>query len=114
MRTDLFLLSFTGVGPHAANRPWKKMFMEFNAGLKIVRMVPTKIPGDLGYEAELQRDARKMQGHFDEWWLCAKELIGASVLRRMEPDVPRQHSGRHLRAPCLGGYVLIGLLASEV
>ena len=28
---------------------WKKMFMEFNAGLKIVRMVPTKIPGDLGY-----------------------------------------------------------------
>ena len=55
------------------------MFMELNAGLKIVRMVPTKIPGDLGYEAELQRDARKMQGHFDEWWLCAKELIGASV-----------------------------------
>jgi hypothetical protein len=26
------------------------MFMEFNAALKIVRMVPTKIPGDLGYE----------------------------------------------------------------
>ena len=50
MRTDLFLLNFTGVGPHAANRPWKKMFMEFNAALKIVRMVPTKIPGDLGYE----------------------------------------------------------------
>ena len=52
MRTDLFLLNFTGVGPHAANRPWKKMFMELNAGLKIVRMVPTKIPGDLGYEAD--------------------------------------------------------------
>ncbi|KAJ1449346.1 hypothetical protein M885DRAFT_622628 [Pelagophyceae sp. CCMP2097] len=61
-------------------RRWWKMFDEYNEGIKIVRMVPTIIPGEGGYVEQLHADADKMQGHFDTWWVAARPFVGVTVL----------------------------------
>ncbi|KAJ1449432.1 hypothetical protein M885DRAFT_590440 [Pelagophyceae sp. CCMP2097] len=64
----------------AERRRWWKMFYEYNEGIKIVRMVPTIIPGEEGCVEQLHADADKMQGHLGAWWVAARPLVGVTVL----------------------------------
>ncbi|EGB03435.1 hypothetical protein AURANDRAFT_67981 [Aureococcus anophagefferens] len=46
----------------------------------ILKMKPTKKPGDEGYQAELEKDADRLQYHADQWWHFASKHVGEKVL----------------------------------
>lgn len=56
------------------------MFSKFSLGIAIARKNPDLIPGDVGYDEALTRDADEMQLHFDNWWRHARRCVGIKVL----------------------------------
>ena len=58
----------------------RMMMFHLKKSIEIMRMKPTKKPGDEGYQAELEKDADRLQYHADQWWHFASKHVGEKVL----------------------------------
>ena len=76
---------------------WLKMFRAYVAGMKIANQNPPLIPGEDGYEGQLERDATELQRQWDLWWYYAKSVIGAAILTNYGHSVKCGNFSRCMR-----------------